>query len=104
MQYAVTNKTRMGSGRLDNDAVIGSAVLPRDTVLSRRAWAMVWMCMLGTCCCSTAVVLINVGVFMKPLAEANGWSRGGIAMARPHDIGRRAPGVTTFALVNQAFG
>ena len=29
---------------------------------------------------------------------------GGIAMARPDDIGRGAPGVTTFALVNQAFG
>ena len=29
---------------------------------------------------------------------------GGIAMARPDDIGRSRPGVTTFALVNQAFG
>ena len=29
---------------------------------------------------------------------------GGIAMARPDDIARGAPGVTTFALVNQAFG
>lgn len=67
---------------MDNDATVGSAIgLPKTPSLSRRAWAMVWMCMLGTCCCSTAVVLINVGVFMKPLAEANGWSRGGIAMA-----------------------
>ena len=67
---------------MDNDATISSAIpLTKPDSLSRRAWMMVWMCMLGTCCCSTAVVLINVGVFMKPLAEANGWSRGGIAMA-----------------------
>lgn len=68
---------------MNNDAtVIGpGTAAPRDATLSRRAWGMVWMCMLGTCCCSTAVVLINVGVFMKPLAEANGWSRGGVAMA-----------------------
>jgi MFS family permease len=67
---------------LDNHATIGSAIpLATSDSLSRRAWAMVWMCMLGTCCCSTAVVLINVGVFMKPLAESNGWSRGEVAMA-----------------------
>lgn len=49
--------------------------------LSARAWFMVWMCMLGTMCCSTSVVLVNVGVFMKPLAEAFGWSRGAIALS-----------------------
>lgn len=51
------------------------------TRLATRAWLMVWMCMLGTMCCSTSVVLINVGVFMKPLAETFGWTRGAIALS-----------------------
>ena len=51
------------------------------TRLASRAWLMVWMCMLGTMCCSTSVVLINVGVFMKPLAETFGWTRGAIALS-----------------------
>jgi MFS family permease len=42
---------------------------------------MVWMSMLGTMCCSTSVVLVNVGVFMKPLGLAIGWGRGEIALA-----------------------
>lgn len=48
---------------------------------SRAAWFVVWMAMLGTLCCSTSVVLINVGVFMKPLAGTFGWSRGDIALS-----------------------
>lgn len=47
----------------------------------RKAWIMVVMATLGTMCCSTSVVLINVGVFMKPLADAFGWSRGAIALS-----------------------
>ncbi|MDR3513374.1 MAG: MFS transporter [Caulobacteraceae bacterium] len=56
---------------------------PTDTqdAFGRSAWFMVWMAMVGTMCCSTSVVLINVGVFMKPLAEAFGWSRGSIALS-----------------------
>ena len=42
---------------------------------------MVWAAMIGIMCCSTAVVLVNVGVFMKPLADSFGWSRGSIASA-----------------------
>ncbi len=52
-----------------------------ESDFTRRAWFMVWMSMLGTMCCSTSVVLINVGVFMKPLAGAFGWSRGAIALS-----------------------
>ncbi len=37
--------------------------------------------MLGTMCCSTSVVLVNVGVFMKPLGQQIGWSRGEIALS-----------------------
>ncbi len=48
---------------------------------ARTAWLMVLMAMLGTMCCSTSVVLINVGVFMKPLAAAFGWERGEIALS-----------------------
>jgi MFS family permease len=68
---------------LNHDATVLGAQIgePKDAGLSRRAWNMVWMCMLGTGACSTAVVLINVGVFMKPLVDAEGWSRGGVAMA-----------------------
>ncbi len=42
---------------------------------------MVVMSMLGTMCCSTSVVLVHVGIFMKPLSSALGWSRGGISLA-----------------------
>lgn len=48
---------------------------------ARSAWFTVWMAMIGTMCCSTSVVLINVGVFMKPLADSLGWSRGDIALS-----------------------
>ena len=48
---------------------------PHDR-LRRRAWLMVWMCMVGTMCCSTSVVLINTGVFIRPLGHAMGWGRG----------------------------
>lgn len=52
-----------------------------ESDFTRRAWFMVWMSMLGTMCCSTSVILINVGVFMKPLAASFGWSRGAIALS-----------------------
>ncbi len=52
-----------------------------ESDFTRRAWFMVWMCMLGTMCCSTSVALINVGVFMKPLAATFGWTRGAIALS-----------------------
>lgn len=64
------------------ETVIGSALRPHpDTSLRRQAWTMVALAMLGTMCCSTSVVLINVGVFMKPLADSFGWSRGAIALS-----------------------
>jgi MFS family permease len=47
----------------------------------RTAWLMVFACMLGTMCCSTSVILINVGVFMKPLGAGLGWNRGEISLA-----------------------
>lgn len=49
--------------------------------LSRQAWFMVWAALLGTMCCSTSVILVNVGVFMKPLGETFGWMRGDIALS-----------------------
>lgn len=42
---------------------------------------MVWAALLGTMCCSTSVILVNVGVFMKPLGETFGWMRGDIALS-----------------------
>lgn len=47
----------------------------------RMAWFTVFASMLGTMCCSTSVILINVGVFMKPLAAGLGWDRGEISLA-----------------------
>lgn len=62
--------------------VIEEAAADRGpAALRRTAWFMVWMSMLGTMCCSTSVVLVNVGVFMKPLGLAIGWGRGEIALA-----------------------
>lgn len=52
-----------------------------DAAFVKRAWIMVAVAMLGTMCCSTSVILINVGVFMRPLEESFGWSRGAIAMS-----------------------
>ena len=49
--------------------------------ITRKAWRMVLFSMLGTMCCSTSVVLINTGVFIKPLADAFGWSRGDIVLS-----------------------
>ncbi|MCC7274482.1 MAG: MFS transporter [Alphaproteobacteria bacterium] len=49
--------------------------------LSRQAWFMVGAALLGTMCCSTSVILVNVGVFMKPLGETFGWARGDIALS-----------------------
>jgi MFS family permease len=67
---------------LDSAAVATTeGLVPADARLARSAWLMVWMSMLGTMCCSTSVVLVNVGVFMKPLGEALGWGRGDIAVA-----------------------
>src|SRR5258708_1600823 len=81
MQYAVGQtlgeavlETLVGA--LDDGQAAGA--LPK---LRRMAWFMVWMAMLGTMCCSTSVILINVGVFMKPLAGALAWSRGDISLA-----------------------
>jgi MFS family permease len=42
---------------------------------------MVGAAMLGTMCCSTSVILVNVGVFMKPLGAEFGWNRGAIALS-----------------------
>jgi MFS family permease len=62
--------------------VVEDAGLVSDQArLTRAAWFMVWMSMLGTMCCSTSVVLVNVGVFMKPLAHEIGWSRGQVALS-----------------------
>jgi MFS family permease len=67
---------------LDSAAVATTGtVAAGDARLARSAWFMVWMSMLGTMCCSTSVVLVNVGVFMKPLGAALGWGRGDIAVA-----------------------
>ena len=42
---------------------------------------MVWAAMLGTMCCSTSVILVNVGVFMSPLEDTFSWNRGDIALS-----------------------
>jgi MFS family permease len=52
-----------------------------ESALRRQAWLIVGLAMIGTMCCSTSVILINVGVFMKPLASTFGWSRGAIAIS-----------------------
>jgi len=62
-------------------SVAGGPAVQTDSGFSRTAWFVVWMAMLGTVCCSTSVVLINVGVFMKPLGAAFGWNRGDIALS-----------------------
>jgi len=67
---------------MEHGATLASAPVSRaESRLAARAWLMVWMCMFGTMCCSTSVILVNVGVFMKPLAETFGWSRGAIALS-----------------------
>jgi MFS family permease len=79
MQY-----TESVRGETSLDSAVGlieEAVEPGPAALRRSAWFMVWMSMLGTMCCSTSVVLVNVGVFMKPLGHAIGWGRGEIALA-----------------------
>lgn len=52
-----------------------------DERVRRHAWLMVGMCMVGTMCCSTSVVLINTGVFIRPLGAAMGWGRGEVTFA-----------------------
>ncbi|HEX4197374.1 MAG TPA: MFS transporter [Caulobacteraceae bacterium] len=59
----------------------GDQAIHSGAAFNRAAWFTVWMAMLGTMCCSTSVVLINVGVFMKPLSAAFGWGRGDIALS-----------------------
>lgn len=54
---------------------------PIDKDFRRRAWTMVAVAMIGTMCCSTSVVLVNIGVFLRPLEEAYGWSRGAIVLS-----------------------
>ncbi|HEX3918095.1 MAG TPA: MFS transporter [Caulobacteraceae bacterium] len=68
---------------MDSAASVGASALPGQAQagLGRMAWFMVWMSMLGTMCCSTSVILVNVGVFMKPLGSALHWSRGDIALS-----------------------
>ncbi len=54
---------------------------PAERKFARAAWFMVFAAMLGTMCCSTSVVLVNTGVFMKPLASAFSWSRGELSLS-----------------------
>ena len=61
--------------------IVDGASVTAHGRLTRAAWLMVWMSMLGTMCCSTSVVLVNVGVFMKPLGHEIGWSRGQISLS-----------------------
>jgi MFS family permease len=68
---------------LDNAASVAltAPTDPAHATFRRTAWIMVWMSMLGTMCCSTSVILVNVGVFMKPLGQALHWNRGDIALS-----------------------
>jgi MFS family permease len=61
--------------------IASPALAAGEASLRRRAWLMVFMAMVGTMCCSTSVILINVGVFMKPLAGTFHWSRGAISLS-----------------------
>lgn len=45
----------------------------------KQAWGMVVASTIGAACCSTSIILTQVGLFMKPLSDEFGWSRGGIA-------------------------
>jgi len=66
---------------LAGGAVADGGAVPDQRKVTRAAWLMVWMSMLGTMCCSTSVILVNVGVFMKPLGQSLHWSRGDIALS-----------------------
>lgn len=50
-------------------------------VSDRDAWRMVAYTTIGTACCTIAVVLVNTGIFMRPIGQSLGWSRGDIALA-----------------------
>lgn len=52
-----------------------------DVKTRRNAWFMALAAMLGTMCCSTSVILVNVGVFMSPLEKTFSWNRGDIALS-----------------------
>lgn len=47
----------------------------------RMAWGMVLFAMAGTMCGTISVLLINTGIFMKPLSEAFGWNRAAITVS-----------------------
>jgi MFS family permease len=66
------------------ERVVGKASATADepgAALKRAAWTMVGLCMVGTMCCSTSVVLVNTGVFIRPLGRAMGWGRGEVTFA-----------------------
>lgn len=44
----------------------------------KRAWAMVLFATIGVVCCVISTVMINTGLFIKPLGESFGWSRGDV--------------------------
>ena len=74
MQYA-KNKDRGPEhmGRFFNAARDGSA--------NRAAWLMVLFSTIGTMCCAISIVMINTGLFMRPLGTAFGWSRSDVALS-----------------------
>jgi MFS family permease len=65
----------------DAGSLANPSAQPADLQFQRRAWIMVAAAMIGTMCCSTSVVLVNVGVFIRPMAETFGWSRGAIVLS-----------------------
>lgn len=48
---------------------------------AREAWLMVLYSTIGTICCAISVVLVNTGLFMRPLDAAFGWSRADITLS-----------------------
>ena len=49
--------------------------------LRQNAWLILGLCVIGVMCCSTSVMLVNVSLFIKPLSESHGWSRGAVVLA-----------------------
>src|SRR3954464_4145469 len=74
MQYALI--TRAARATMASIAMNSS-----DRGTRRTAWEMVAFAMIGTMCGVIPVLLINIGFFMKPLAESFGWSRATIVMS-----------------------
>lgn len=63
----------------------------------RKAWWMVAFATTGVLCCVISTVMINTGLFIKPLGASYGWSRGDV-------VASLSIGAIVMALVNPFVG